>query len=168
MSDEKPQEKPTVQMEKVPEWAVKLQEGVTCVRTDITGLRADVGLVANDVTIVKDRVTLVETRVAVLEDVRVRHSDGARQLSSNDLAHEAELAKEVAAREAIQAEVKVLREKVDAQPTKAEFTAAMNSQTKAMVDKFDEVTKNPIVRKILWLAAGAIASWLASKGHVLP
>ncbi len=57
-------EKPTVEFDAVPDWAVKLTERMI---REFTNTNANISTVANDVTIVKQRVGILETWKATVE-----------------------------------------------------------------------------------------------------
>ena len=105
-------EKPTVEIAAPPPWAIELTKRVT---SGFVEMKADISIVANDVSITKDRLGVVEGRILVLEDARKVTSMRVGAASDVDLAHEAQLAQERAAREELAVKVKSIDEKQDAQ-----------------------------------------------------
>ncbi len=95
MSDEKPPEKPTVQMEKVPAYAVEIKEGIQALRGDMVGLRADVTIMAETQKEHGQRMLRAEKRQDEFEEWRARSSERAKSeeatRSKVDLEHQAQL-----------------------------------------------------------------------------
>lgn len=142
MSDERPPEKPTTQLEKVPAWAVALTEKV---QHGFSEVKADISLVANDVSIAKDRIGVVENRVKQLEDRSETNSVRARGASEVDMKHEAVIADIVV--------------KVDS------LTKTQETQL-AILTRLDAVAANPMVRRVAYAVGAAVLAYLASKGWV--
>jgi hypothetical protein len=137
---EPPEQPKTAQIAAVPPWAVEL---TLAMKSGIAEVRADISLVSNDLSLVKDRVTILETE-------RTKLSGGVRGLSSADSAHDAQLAQERAAREA-------LADKVD------NLTKTQETQL-AILGRLDKVASNPLVKTLLTVLGTALATWAASKG----
>lgn len=83
--DDKPQEKATVQLPAVPDWAIELTR-------EVKGARADIGLVSNDLGVVKDRLNIVEAWKVEQDARAAKNSMRAQQSSEVDLDHEAKIA----------------------------------------------------------------------------
>ena len=144
---EPPAEKPTVEIAKVPAWAIEL---TTAMKTGIAEVRADIGLVSNDLGVLKQRVSIIEGLRNSEEARASKLSGGVRGLSNATLEHDAQLAAERMARETLAA-------KVDA------LTASQELQL-AILSRLDKVMSNSSVKVILGVLAMAAASWAATKG----
>ena len=155
MSDD---EKKTVELPSVPDWAVKLTEkvvgGFTAVNIRLDGLEGTDRRLADE----------VNSMGIDLKDLRAadrRHEDDIRRLSErtkdtsltasqNDLEAAAQLAQERAARETLDAKVDSL-------------TATQETQL-AILGRLDRVAKNPLVKTLAAMLATALITWLASHG----
>ena len=143
----KPPEKPTVKMETVPEWAtaltLKVQEG-------FRQTNANIEVVSSALDVVKERVHVIESW-KVDQDARLQNNSmRAKQASVVDLAHEAQLAQERTAREALALKVQQLDGKQDVQL--------------ALLQQLVKLGEKPVV-KLLFTAVGtAILTWLSAKG----
>ena len=172
MSDEKPPEKPTVEFEKPPAWAISMmerqQEAFADLRGDISTIGEKVDNVEKNMGLLTGEVGVVQKEVAVLfqwktdVDERMRsHSVRARQPSEQDLENASQLAQERAAREALAAEHAEVKK--DVQEIKAETIA----QTQIMISIRDGAKKLLDRPEVKWLAAAlwmAFTAWLATKG----
>jgi hypothetical protein len=107
--EQQPPEKPTVQFEKVPAWAIALKESVD---GGFKELKGDISLVANDVSLVKERVAIVEGRISQVEGRQDSNSMRAKQSTETDLAQAAELVKEREAREQLATKVDIIETKM--------------------------------------------------------
>ncbi len=87
----------------------------------------------------------------------------AQSASQMDMDQIAQIAQERAAREELATKLDSVTTSVTAISTKIDTVTV--AQTNALLERFDEVAKNPMVRNILYLAGGAIIAWL-SKGHL--
>jgi hypothetical protein len=152
MSDEKPPEKPTVQMERVPEWAVKIQEGVTGLRTDVVGLRADVSIIAETQKEQGQRMLRAEKRQDEFEEWRARASERAKSeeqtRSKVDMEHQAHLVH-----------------------IEERFKAMTEAQTNTIVSAMTAAAKTPQGQKVLNALVGFIVvaltiatGWLMAHG----
>jgi hypothetical protein len=140
-------EKPTVELPSVPQWAIELTR-------EVKGARADIGLVSSDLSIVKERLTVVEMRVKDGEERAARTSSAVRGASAVDLEHEAQLSQERAARESLAVEVRALSE---SQATQL-----------AILSRLDKVASNPLVKTAGAMMLTALVTWLASHGVSVP
>lgn len=150
-------EKPTVEIAAVPDWAVKLTEkvvgGFTAVNVRLDGLEGTDKTLANEVA-------RMSTAVDDLRAADRRHEDDVRRLSdrikapsSADLSNESLIASEIVARTELAA-------KVDA------LTATQEVQL-AILSRLDKVASNPTVKVIAGMIATALLTWLASHGGSL-
>lgn len=158
MPDQPPKQPTTVEIQPPPAWAIEM---ATRLQDGIAAIRADVSLVSNDVTLIKDRVTLVESRTAVLEGRADTNSMRAQSQSEVDATQSAQLAQERAAREAVTADVALLKVDVSAVKT------ATAAQT-VILDRLDKLTANPTVKLFVHAVVVAFLYWLASKGIKVP
>ena len=147
MSDDKPPpEKPTVEIEKPPAWAISMNEKMA---QGFAAVRVDIAVVADDLRVTKDRVALLETRA---NSTSIR----AKTMSEQDMAQDAQLAQERAAREALAA-------KVDAIAAETKVQTVMLA---SLAKKAGALLADPRVKAagmVLWMA---FTGWLASKGWV--
>lgn len=154
---EPPEQPPTRELPKVPEWAIELTKSV---KSGIAEVRADISLVSNDLGILKQRVSIIEGLRVEDEHRLLKLSGGVRGLSGTDLQHEAELAQERAAREAGDKAREVLTVKVDA-------LAATNQAQLDILKQLARVASNPLAKTLAAMLATALVTWLASHGvHV--
>jgi predicted nucleic acid-binding Zn-ribbon protein len=100
------------------------------------------------------RLTRIEERVDEVETRMGRTSSRVKEVSQADLAHDAQLAQERAAREA-------LAQKVDA------LDAKQDTQL-AILTRLDGIAKNPLVKTIAAMLATAFVTWLATHGIKVP
>lgn len=88
-------ERKTVELEKVPEWAIKIQEGVNATRGEVASLRTDVQLLGESHKDLSQRMTISERRHAEFEEWRSRSSERAKAeesaRSKTDMDHSAQL-----------------------------------------------------------------------------
>lgn len=129
------------------------------VNSGLTHLTADVQLVSNDLGIVKDRVAIIEGWKNDQDARAARNSKRVQQVSESDLAQQAQIADVITWRKGVD-------EKLSAVPTKADLESTTLAQTTALLARFDELKKKPVVRYALAVAGTAITTWLASKGHL--
>lgn len=153
-----PPEKPTVELDKPPAWAISLSEKVS---HGFAEVKADISLVANDVSIAKDRIGVVETRVKQLEDRSDTNSIRAKGASEVDLKHEAVIANLVV-------KATGLEETQAAQTAKlADIEKKTDVQT-AMLTKAFSLTKDPRVVAVVAFAYFWLRSYAAKHGVELP
>ena len=157
MIDDKPPEKPTLEFEKPPAWAVAMSERMA---QGFQKMDANISLVANDLGLVKDELRVhkeaSDQRFKTLEDRANSTSIRAKTMSEQDLAQDAQLAQERAAREALAA-------KVDAVAAEMKEQTAMLT---SLANKAGALLADPRVKAagmVLWMA---FTGWLASKGLV--
>lgn len=105
-------------------------------------------------TRIEVRVEGAELRVAELESRIGRTSSRVKEVSQQDMAQDAQLAQERAAREALAA-------KVDA-------IAKTNETQLAILARLDKVASNPTVKLILFAIGVAVTGWLMSHGIKVP
>jgi hypothetical protein len=86
---EKPPEKPTVEIQKPPDWAIALSEKVD---SGFRGVRADIHLLDNSVGAVKERLIVLETWKKETEERTQKHSGGLARASEVDAKHDAAIA----------------------------------------------------------------------------
>lgn len=138
-----PDEKPTLEIPKVDPNLAMLTEIREGVRSLANGM--------NELHLWKDE---ANARLDAFERWRQRTSDRVRGLdastSENDLAHEAQLAQERAAREAL-----------------AKQVSDLINIANRIEGAFSKVSENKWVQRILIGVALLIMSWLASKGVVV-
>lgn len=140
MSDEKPAEKPTVKMETVPDWAVKLsmdvKQGFAQVDAKIDEVKADVALLSGEHKGLAERVLRGEKRQDEVEQWRARSSERAKSeemtRSAVDLEHQAQLVH-----------------------IEERFQALTKAQTSEIASLVKDAAKTPIGQKILG-AAGLV------------
>lgn len=145
--EEQPEGKPTTQLVAVPVWAIELTQAM---KSGIAEVRADISLVSNDLSIVKDRVSILESHRSDQEARATKLSGGVRGLSQTDLAHDAQLAQERLAREA-------LASKVDKMATET-------SQQTLLLAQLLKLTEKPVVKLALTALGSAVLTWLSTKG----
>lgn len=161
MSDEQqPPEKPTVQFEKVPAWAIALKESVD---GGFKELRGDISLVANDVSLVKERVAIVEGRISQVEGRQDSNSMRAKEMSGVDLKHDAAIAE-------IKTDVAHIKESMATKEdlkTNTEATLALKKQlvddVKGFLKTHPELVK--VAVSFVTTAITAATVWLAARGH---
>lgn len=150
MSDEKPPEKPTVQMVRPPDWAIALTEKVTtgfaAVNERLGNVEANIELQGGSVLDVGKRVTLIEERLGKTEERLATNSVRARSASEVDVQHDATIA-------SIVTDVALLK-------------TSQAKQT-AILERLDAIAANPMVRRVAYAIGGLILTYLAARG-VLP
>ncbi len=151
---EPPEQPKTTQIPAISPIEVAITQLTRTVESGIRELRADVGLVSNDLSIVKDRVGIIESWKNDQDARASRTSAGVRSLSTTDAAHEAQLAQERAAREALAKEVSDLK--------------ATNETQLAILGRLDKVASNPLVKTLGAMLATAVITWLATHGVHAP
>lgn len=156
---EKPPEKETVAMAKVPDWAIELTRSV---KSGIAEVRADISLVSNDLGVVKDRVT-------ILESERAKLSGGVRGLSSASLETDAKLAQALLALEEEKAKHVAF---VATAATKDDLKEVTKGQTSEVGKLVREAAASSMGKKILTaagvtalLALGSANLWLQKAHH---
>lgn len=163
-----PNEKSTVAMPQVPEWAIELTKSV---KDGFSHLHEKVGTLVENVDILRDavkdarsRLLQIETWREGLEDRLVENSKRAKLPSTHDLETQKALADEIAAREALTKEVALIKAETQAQSVALVGIAADASKA---VTGF--VHQHPVLfRSLATIAttiATSIAAWLAAKGH---
>lgn len=148
---EPPDQPKTTQLPVVPQWAIEL---TAAMKDGLRELSADIKLVSNDLSIVKDRVGIIESWKNDQDARAHRASDGVRQLSTTDAAHDAQLAQERMAREELAAKVDSL--------TQTQATQL------AILGRLDAIAKNPLAKTVAAMLATALVTWLASHGVQVP
>jgi hypothetical protein len=103
---------------------------------------------------VEVRLGKVESRVEELESRTGRNSSRVREASENDMAHDAQLAQERAARESLAAKVDSL-------------TKTQDTQLSILV-RLDRVASNPLVKTLGAMLLTAVITYLASHGITVP
>lgn len=156
MSDEKPPEKPTVKMEQVPDWAVKLsldvKTGFAQVDAKIDEVKADVMLLSEDQKTMGQRMIRAEMRQDEFADWRARSSERAKSeeaiRSKVDLEHQAQLVH-----------------------IEERFKAMTEAQTSTIVAAMTSAAKTPQGQKVLNAFVGFIVvaltvatGWLMAHG----
>lgn len=111
---------------------------------------ANLEVVSNDLGVVKDRVTILETE-------RARFSGGVKSLSTANAEQDAQLAQERAAREALAADVAVVKGDM------ASVKRDTEMQTAILV-RLDNIARNPLVKTLGAMLATALVTWLAAHG----
>lgn len=153
MSDEKPPEKPTVKMETVPDWAVKLsmdvKTGFATVDAKIDEVKADVALWAGETKGLSERMLREERRTDEMFEWRARSSERAKTeeetRSKVDLEHQAQLVH-----------------------IEERFKAITENQTAALLEKMAKTPQGQKLMNTLYmvvmLALSAVAAWLVGHG----
>ena len=108
--------------------------------------------VVNEGVRTNTRLDRIEHRVDEVETRMGRASTGVRGLSQTDLAHEAQLAAEKTAREALAKQVDGL-------------TVTQEVQL-AILSRLDKLAANPLVKAVVAMALTALVAWLATHGGV--
>lgn len=165
MADQ-PEAKPTLQIPKaeIAEGLLRSVEravtvGFADVKQRLDSQDTQLEMVMKEGQRTNSRLTLIEGRVEDVESRMSRASTGVRGLSQTDATHDAQLAQERSAREALAIEVAAVKADVTAVKTE------MSTQT-AILTRLDKVASNPTVKVILF-ALGTIATgYLASRGLV--
>ena len=142
-----PESRPTTQLPAVPQWAVELTQSM---KEGFRLTNANIEIVSNDVGVLKDRVTILESRRNDDDARASKHSGGVRALSQTDLAHDAQLAQERLAREA-------LASKVDKMATET-------SQQTLLLAQLLKLTEKPVVKLIATAIGTAVLTWLSARG----
>lgn len=143
----KPPEKPTIKMDIVPDWAIKLTDTLRELGREV---RADISLVSNDLGVLKQRVSIMEGLRSSDEARLQNNSIRAKQASVVDLAHEAQLAQERMSREALAVKVEALDGKQDAQL--------------ALLQQLVKLTEKPVVKLVFTAIGTAILGYLSARG----
>ncbi len=147
MSDDKPAEKPTVQLAAVPDWAIELTKSV---KSGFDEVRRDLETVKAEGQRTNLRLTRQEVRMDDVETRLANNSIRAKSTTQQDMEQDAQLAQERAAREAL--------------AVKVDDIAKTNEAQLAILARLDKIASNPTVKLILF-ALGTIATgYLASKG----
>lgn len=140
-------DKPTVELPKVPDWAIELVKLTKLVKAntdliagDVTGLKADVRALQK---------WKLETEATTVTSDRVR-ALATETTSHADLEGLSQLAQERAAREALSL-------KVD------DLTSTQAVQL-SILTRLDKVASNPTVKVLAGMAATAALTWFASHG----
>lgn len=166
MADDKPPEKPTVELEKPPPWAIALTEkvvqGFTGVDARLDAMEANVEILKNDGQDTKARLIRIETWKDGVDLALTRHSGGVQELggvvkqaSSANLEQDAAIAKIIAE----QAEAKKRDEA-------AQAALAKNTQlTEQGLGLLKTAGKNPAVLALILAAVTYATAWL---GHHTP
>jgi hypothetical protein len=156
VSDEKPPEKPTVKMETVPDWAVKLsmdvKTGFAQVDAKIDEVKADVALLSGEHKGLAERVLRGEKRQDEVELWRARSSERAKMeeqtRSQVDMEHQAQLVH-----------------------IEERFKAMTEAQTNTIVSAMTTAAKTPQGQKVLNALVGFIVvaltvatGWLMAHG----
>lgn len=156
--NERPPEKPTVELAKPPDWAIALSEKVATgfARQDdrLNNIERSVDIAVQDGKENNKRVTLLEVRFDELERRAATTSMRVKEPSSHDLEAKKALADEVDAR-------KALADKVDALDAKTDAQTAMLTK---LTDGASKLAANPIIRSIATMLGTAILTWLAAHG----
>lgn len=165
MSDDKPPEKPTVELAAPPAWAIDLtmnmKAGFAAVNGRLDTMETNLDLQGDTVRDVAKRMTAVEMRQTSYEERAGKNSLSVKKESANNLEQDAAIA-------AVKVETAEIKAAVEALTTKQDL------QTEILTDikrAGAQVIANPTVRKIASLLGTAIVvaltMWLTSKG-VLP
>lgn len=133
----------------------RLQEILSGQVEGFRAMRADLSLVANEVDTVKERIGTLEERTNAIDGWRKNNSERVRglaeQTSEHDLTHDAKIASEIVARQALEMKVDGL-------------VAATSAQT-AILQRIERLASNPIVKQAATAIGAAILTWLAAKGY---
>jgi chaperonin GroEL (HSP60 family) len=141
MSDEMPPQPPTTRLEAVPPWAIELTRSM---KEGFRVTNANIEMVSNDLSVLKERVSVLETE-------RTKLSGGVRGLSSANMQQDAEILAERQAREA-------LTTKVD------KLSTAVVDIVVPILQRINDLTKNPLVKILVVIATAVAGSYAASKG----
>lgn len=149
MSDDKPPEKPTVELPKVPEWAIELtksvKSGISDIRSDMDDVKGNVEmLVGQGRAMAKWRGEMEEWRAEVNVAIS-RNSSRVRGVSANDLSQEAKLGEFIAWRNNVEADLGATKSLATTAVQMAEAIAkktdAQSETIAAIESKTDEQTK---------------------------
>lgn len=153
-------EKPTVELEKPPTWAISLSEkvntGFQAVNARLTGIETNQEIQGDTVRDLAKRMTAQEERANKQDERLANTSQRVREPSAHDLETAKALADEIAARTALAAKVDTIDVKTDAQ------TEILNRLEKGAA----KLAANPIVRSIAVMLGTAALTWLAAHGGV--
>ena len=137
---EPPEQPKTVDMPKVPQWAIEM---TMAMKDGFRQTNANIELVSSDLGVLKSRVDILETE-------RTKLSGGVRGLSTSNAEQDAQLAQERAAREALAKQVEAL--------------TTMQQTQLDILGRLDKVASNPLFKTIVTILGTAFATWAASKG----
>jgi len=139
-------EKQTVEMEKVPAWAISLSERMA---KGFSELRGDVTLLVEEGKATNTRLGVLEHRVSAIEEAKRNDSIPVKvgRVSENDSKQDAILADHTVRLEAIE--------------TKTDAQTVLLTDMKSFAAK---LSRNPVVVGLLTAAATAATAWLAARG----
>lgn len=148
----------TMQLEKVPDWAVSLTEKVNSIRDAVQVVERQQDVILEDGRKSNQRITALEVRFDEVERRRNDSSMRAKQSSEVDAKHEAAIA--------------ALHEKTDAQTNDIahlkQTQAEQLSILKQLQDGASKLISNPYFRVIVYAIAAYIASHLNIKLPQVP
>jgi hypothetical protein len=124
------------------------------VLSKLSGMARDMDVLLQDGQRTNIRLTRVEERLDDFDGRLMRNSSRVKDVSENDLTHEAKLA-----------DVIVWREKVDAELQETKALIVDNNAMTARIERAaTDVLSSPRVKALSWALWLALAGWLASKG----
>lgn len=147
MVDQKPAEKPTVEIAKVPDWAIDIKTLVTRVSTNVDNI-------ISAVDVIRDRVNAHDQRFADMDARATNVSLRVKGASVIDMEHEAKLAQALSAL----AEEKARREVLEQNSaTKDDLKKVADAQTGDIIKSLTNAAdKSPTVRNLMLAIAGLI------------
>lgn len=149
-----PDAKPTVELPKVPDWAIELTKSVKLgfvTVNDRLDKVVDEGIEANTrLTRIEVRVENAEQRIGDVEGRTGKASLAVRAASQVDLEQAAQLAQERSAREALATKVQKLDDKQDVQL--------------ALLQQLVKLTEKPVVKLVFTSIGTAILGYLSARG----
>lgn len=153
-----PPEKPTVELEKPPAWAISLSEKVTTgfagVDARLDGIETTVDNLVSDGKASNLRMTTLEVKFDEYDKRANTNSMRAKQSSEVDLKHEADIAAEKKAREELAAKLADIEKKTDVQTV--------------MLTKAFSLTKDPRVVAVAAFFYFWLRGYAAKHGVELP
>lgn len=179
MSDDRPPEKPTVELERPPAWAISMmerqQEGFTAIENRLDTMETNLDLQGDTTRDVAKRMTGVEERLTKVEERQTSASMRAKQPSDVDIQIKDELTAKVdALTKKTDEQTEAFTKKTDEQTEafKARVDALTAAQTTAIFTKIEQAVKTPLGQQLLALltllistAIAGITGWLARGGH---
>lgn len=149
MSDQKPPEKPTVEIQRPPDWAIALSEkvsiGLDKLEAKVDNLTDSVDVLQHDAKDTRLRLGRMERELDEVKDRQTKNSMRAQQGTDADMAHEAAIA-------ALVVDVAALKE--------------TQAKQLAILEHLNRVAANPMVRRVAYAVGSALLAYLAAKGYL--
>lgn len=103
---------------------------------------------------IRQDIGALDSRVAAVESRAGRTSFRIREVSQTDLEQSTQLNKEIAAREALAAEMEALKQ--------------TNAIQLNILNRLDKITQNPLLKTLATMLLTAFITWLAARGIKIP